>query len=181
MRRRVAVLLVILLPALLAACSKPGSEGGSQPVTFLKEGKVGALKVVGVKLMPSLPVSAQETAEKLDAGLRPANPADTRNVVLELTIGSDAYSAEGSWQPFPCGAFVLSYDGGAAPCVGLSLGDQWVLATAGSPEMKLIYYKAGETREEQLLFLIPKGVDSATLELKSASGPPVRIAGVTLP
>ena len=180
MMRRVALLGVILVAALLAGCSK-SSERGSQPVTFLKEGKIGALKVVAVKLAPGLAVSSQETAEKLDPALRPADPAATRNVVLELTIGSDAYSAEGSWQPFPCGAFVLTYDGGSAPCVGLSLGDQWVLADSGSPEMKLIYYKADETREEQLLFLVPKGVESATLELKSLTGPPTQVARVTLP
>ena len=176
--RRSPFLLAVFLTLLFGGCSRL-SESGPPGATFLTRGKIGGLTITDVKLAPSLTVSAQDTADKLDAGLRPANPADTRNVVLELIIISD--TADGSWQPFPCGAFVLTYDGGSAPCVGISLGDQWILATAGSPEMKLIYNEPGETREEKLLFLVPKSAKTATLELKSAGGPPVQLARVTLP
>jgi len=178
MMRRSTFLLPVFLTLLIGGCSR-SSESGAPGAKFLAQGKIGGLTITDVKLAPSLPVSTQETAEKLDAGLRPANPADSRNVVLELIIISD--TADGSWQPFPCGQFVLTYDGGSAPCVGISLGDQWVLATGGSPEMKLIYHEPGETREEKLLFLVPKSAGAATLELKSAGGPPVQLARVTLP
>jgi len=178
MPRRFTLLLLILISVLLAACSKQSSEGSSQPVASLAEGKIGALRIVGVKVAPSLTVSSQDTAEKLDAGLRPANPGDTRNIVVELTIESDTLK---EMLPLPCGSFMLTYDGGSAPCVGLSFGDQWILATSGSPEIKLIYNEPGETREEKLLFLVPKHVEAATLELKSTSGPPARLARLTLP
>ncbi|MGH9788622.1 MAG: hypothetical protein ACRD4U_07995, partial [Candidatus Acidiferrales bacterium] len=116
MMRRPAFLLAVSLALLFGGCSR-SSEGGAAGAKFLAQGKIGALTITDAKLAPSLPVSAQDTADKLDAGLRPANPADTRNVVLELIIVSD--TADGSFQPFPCGAFILTYDGGSAPCVGI--------------------------------------------------------------
>jgi len=177
MPRRVALLLVAFMAALLPGCSK-SFEGGSPSAAFLAQGKIGALTITGVKLGPSLGVSSQETADKLDAGLRPANPADARNVVLELTIVSETLK---EMLPLPCGEFVLAYDGGSAPCVGLSFGDQWILADSGSPEISLIYNEPGETREERLLFLVPKSARTATLELKSKGQPPVQLARITLP
>ncbi|MDA2914651.1 hypothetical protein MYX77_12005, partial [Acidobacteriia bacterium AH_259_A11_L15] len=155
MTRRFALLLVVFLVPLLSRCSKSPSGGASEPassapVTFLAQGKVGALKIVGVDLAPSLSVSSQDTADKLHPSLRPANPAETRNVVLELTIVSETLK---TMLPLSCGDFVLTYDSpagqGSAPCVGLSFGDQWILATSPSPEIKLIYNELGETREEK--------------------------------
>ncbi len=177
MTRRFVCLLLTLPVLLHCGCSKGSSEGGLQSAGFLAQGKIGALTIIGAKLAPSLTVSSQETADKLDPGLRPANPADTRNVVLELAIVSGTLN---EMLPFPCGEFVLTYDGGSAPCVGLSFGDQWILADSGSPQISLIYNEPGETREEKLLFLVPKRARTATLELKSKGGPPTQLARFTL-
>ena len=178
MRRRVAPLLIVLLAALLSGCSKSPSEGGAQPVTFLASGRIGALKITGAAMAPSLSVSSADIAEKLDASLRPANPADTRNVALELTVVSETLK---EMLPLSCDDFVLTYSGGSARCVGLSFGDQWILATAGSPEIKLIYNQPGETRQQKLLFLIPKSATTAMLELKSKDQPTVQLARISLP
>jgi hypothetical protein len=115
------------------------------------------------------PVDAKSTIEKLPNKLRPSDPANSRTVVLVLTLASE----NDNLNEIKSSEFSLVYGFNGreseSQCVGLSMGDSdmWGLAETGETSM---FVKAKPPQKQKLLFLLPSGVTEATLRHQGAGG-----------
>jgi hypothetical protein len=182
--------------ALLAGCTKPaptGAEAAAPPppkrgLTFLHEGLMNGLRITAARLRDDLTVVPESLAEKVAPALRPANPAEMRNLVIELTCvaaepktGSNAYNLDSSRIQLLPGA---GADKRSWPCLGLSWneeGDHWMIAGEGGPSMMLVYNSPTDVQIEHLTFLVPQDVTDFVLELRPAAGEPVALARIHFP
>lgn len=182
-----------MLCVAVAGCAKsaPTKAEAATPargLTFLHEGLVTGLRITAAKLRDDLAVAPESLADKVDPALRPARPAETRNLVIELTIvatepkaGSNAFDLDSSLIQLVAGA---GADQRSWPCLGLSFGEEggrWLIAERGCPSIMLVYNAPTDVRIEHLTFLVPQDVADFVLELRPATGAPVALARIHIP